>query len=249
MAFNPKRPENEREIARIGGRLADDFYTLQNEIEVFNRYYWGLFVLLGVTENTEAIIDIIINNLKGLQALYSEQNLKDIEEGKKSAEDFPYSEGTNISLNTSATPEEKARREIRSLKTRILNKYKALTKLYEEENHLTSFTPKYDTTKLDRCRSALYITPSGVEIDGEKYIAIYTDYMAGDQSKSKQLQQAAADAINRFFNGAVDITESELKKYFILKDGIIQINPKSISKEAYARLGKRTIKHIINNGK
>ena len=66
--------------------------------------------------------------------------------------------------------------------------------------------------------------------------------MAGDESDTKKIHQAAADAINKFFNGAIEITQSELKKYFIISDGIIKINPQSIGKQSYARLGTRKYK-------
>ena len=57
-----------------------------------------------------------------------------------------------------------------------------------------------------------------------------------------QQHQAAADAINRFFNGAVEITQKELDRYFILEYGIVKPKPTSITKQNYARLGVRSLK-------
>ena len=238
--------DEERPLATIGGKIKADYWTLKNEVDNINRLYWGLFSVLGLTVDIDFIITEVKNGFRGIAGAYTEKCLSDIDNGLLSIDVFAHSsaiakEKSEMKINA-LPPEKREKRRLLGLKARIALKYKAIVEKYNEENGLKIIPPKYDIAKLERCRSALYLTPTGIAIDVNKYIALYTDYMAGDESDTKKIHQAAADAINKFFNGAIEITQSELKKYFIISDGIIKINPQSIGKQSYARLGTRKYK-------
>ena len=63
--------------------------------------------------------------------------------------------------------------------------------------------------------------------------------------KSKQVENIAkqhieaADALNRFFAGAVPITQKELERYFSFDNGIAEVRQSSVNLESYCRLGGR----------
>ena len=97
------------------------------------------------------------------------------------------------------------------------------------------------------CKDSLYLTDYGAEIDVEKFIAFYKDRMAASESIIGKQHIEAAEALNRFFGGAVPITQKELERYFIF-DGIVKVKQSSVNLESYSRLGNRVIKPIIKDG-
>ena len=107
---------------------------------------------------------------------------------------------------------------------------------------------RHNKSALEILRTTLFITPERIEIDGEKFVEVYTDYLAADESETKKIHEQAAEAINRFFNGAFPITQKELSKYFILEYGTVKVNPKSVNLTDYARLGARTIRKAKKDG-
>lgn len=229
--------KKEYKIKTIGGRLAEDYYTLKRDVDYINIYYFDLFYYLGLTDDIDYIIEAL--NSHKLYSVFSDKIMRDIAEGKTPKEKF-------ISKNTkkflkNLPPEDMEigkKRELRCIRTKIAILFKETGEKYMRENKIYPFCPKHNHRALELCRKALYIAPSQIAIDIDKFIEIYKDYMAADESETKEMHQKAADAINHFFNG-VEITKKELSKYFVLKDGTIKINPKSVNLESYSRLGVR----------
>lgn len=88
------------------------------------------------------------------------------------------------------------------------------------------------------CIDNLYLTDYGAEIDVVKFIAFYKDRMAASESIIGKLHIEAAEALNRFFGGAVPITQKELERYFSF-EGIVKVRQDSVNLESYSRLGNR----------
>lgn len=89
------------------------------------------------------------------------------------------------------------------------------------------------------CRDALSLSSNGFVIDVEEYIRIYEEFIRLDESIIRRQQQAAADAINEFFNGKAKVTREDFDKYFIIENGVVKPNPDSINTKDYMRLGYR----------
>lgn len=235
--------KNEDKVRKIGGRLKEDYYTLKRDIEYINDYFFDFFYILNLTDDLDLIIDILNDGLHNLCSVFINKTMRDIEAGKIPKDKF-------LALRTKAKleklpPEEQAVIWERETKRRLKYLYKDIYWKILKENGLSYFETKYSRTHLEICRKALFITPSRIEIDGEKFIEVYTDYIEAEESETKKMHEQAAEAINRFFNGAVEITQKELSKYFVLEYGIVKVNPKSVNVADYARLGGRTCK-VIN---
>ena len=149
----------------------------------------------------------------------------------------------------SLPPEEQAKVWERETKRSLKVLYKKIHEQYTKEYRIYGLETKHNKRALEICRKTLFVTPSRIEIDGDKFIEVYTDYLEADESETKKIHEQAAAAINRFFNGAVEITQKELSKYFILEYGIVKVNPKSVNITDYARLGVRTIRTAKKDGR
>lgn len=229
---------SEYRIRKIGGRLAEDYYTLKKDVDYINIYYFGLFSLLGLTDDIDYIIEAL--NSHKLYSVFYEKIMRDITEGKTPKENF-------ISKNTKAflknlPPEDMEigkKRELKCMRTKISILFKETGEKYLKENKIYPFCPKHNHTALELCREALYVAETQIAIDIDKFIDIYKDYIEAEESTTHRIHQEAANTINRFFNG-VEITEKELSRYFVLAHGVIRVNPKSVNWESYSRLGKRS---------
>ena len=135
------------------------------------------------------------------------------------------------------TPEEKEKVYNREIHRALVYRYNKIEDTFRKryKPSLRGFF-KYP---IKVCGKALSLTSEGFVIDVEKFIEIYGDYLEANDSQTGKQHQEAADAINRFFNGQVEITDKEMERYFILEDGIVKPNPKSINREGYIRLGYR----------
>ncbi len=229
-------------IRNIGGKLESSYNSLSNLVETANFTFARFMYFLGLTRPhyTEKYLEAIGRGDSGICELYYESVLEDIEAGRKQKKDF-----IKKHIVSEDTPpeerEEMIEKEKRAIHRVCMFKYKEAVKQYRKHYYwsgakLSIFEKRY----LEHAKSLLYLTEDGLEIDPEKFIAFYESFIAADESETKQQHQAAADAINRFFNGK-EITEKELFRYFKIEDGILKVNLSSVNLDSYSRLGQRNI--------
>ena len=233
--------ENENKIRKIGGRLENDYYRFRSLVLYYNANLVPLLYALGLAkeENKDKVIDVLQKGRSGVFPFFLEEATQAIEEGRMKVERVVKAEAI---AKEYPTREEKEKQMKRAIRNGLRTIYQKIEKEWEEE-----YKPSYDTYLgshskiLELCRDTLRLTPSGLEIDVNKFIEFYSDFIEADESTTKKQHQEAADSINKFFNGSVEITQKELEKYFIIECGAVKPNPKSINKTDYARLGKRVI--------
>ena len=239
--------KNEDKVRKVGGRLWSDYYRLKTEIVYINDCFFELFYILNLTDDIDLIVDTLNDGLHNLCSVFIDKTIRDIEAGKIAKNKFVSSKmKTNLE---SLPPEAQAKVWEQETKRSLKVLYKKILEKYTNEYMIYGLEAKHNERALEICRKTLFVTQSRIEIDGEKFIEVYTDYMEADESETKKIHEQAAAAINRFFNGAVEITQKELSKYFILEYGIVKVNPKSVNITDYARLGVRTIRTAKKDGR
>lgn len=228
----------EKRIVKIGGALERDFHHLCNILHSVNTDYFPLFYLMEFDnpEDKDIVIDILLgsNIFYGAKAAYIARGEERVASGELRLESLLSKRTLNKEY---PTPEEREKVFKREVHRALTFRYNKIEETFHKEYRpsLTGFY-KYP---LKVCRGALSLSSEGFTIDGDKFIEIYKDYMEASGSQTGKLHQAAADAINRFFGGQVEVTDKELERYFILEHGIMKPNPKSINSEDYMRLGYR----------
>lgn len=235
--------KGEYKVRAIGGRMENDYYQLRTAIFRINENIIPLLLLLGINkpEDTDLALDIILSNFidSSAKKAFTERIYKDVENGRIKIESL-------LSRKTiekkADTPEQKEKRINTALKKVINMRYKDKVKDYYEKYNPSSIC--FPKCPILICRKAIILTPSGLSIDIPKFIEIYTNYLEANQSKTKKQHQAAADAMNTFFNGLA-IDHNELSRYFLLEGGEVKPNPESINKESYLRLGYRGKTKVI----
>lgn len=242
--FNEQTKYTEYKINCIGGRLAADWKTVKNDISNINCYLFGFIKALGLTDiDIETIINAINTQFSSLSIAYYNKICKDVELGIIKKED--YTGDKRLQLLQNLTPEQlekEYKKDITNIRQYAKRKYETIFKDFFGSRNIKGLIPKRNARTFEICREAFNITATEITIDVDKFARIYLDYLRADESIIKQMQVEAAAAINRFFNGAVVINEKELKRYFILEDGVIKINPDSVNIQSYSRLGFRTVK-------
>lgn len=237
---------NEEKVRKVGGRLQSDYYRFRREIEYINAHYFGLFCFLNLTEDVGLIIEALKGELRDLREIFINKAIGDMKAGKISKDKFLSNEAKK--RMESAPPEEREKIWERGTRFCLSSLYKKTLEQYKERNSecwIATWRPK---PWLEILRTTLFLTPERIEIDGEKFVEVYTDFLAADASETKKIHDQAAEAINRFFNGAFPITKEELSKYFILEYGEVKVNPKSVNLTDYARLGPRTVRKAKKDG-
>lgn len=221
--------------------MEEDYSHLKREIDYLNINFFGLLSHFGLSEDLDTMLKALEGGKRFLKSVFIDKVTMDVYSGKIPKEKY-LSPKCIIDFESLAPEErEKAKkRERRNLHRALTFLFNKLYKEYADENKLYYIEPRYNRRAIEICRKALYLTPSQIAIDVDKFIEIYKSYLAADESITKKMHQEAADALNKFFNG-LTITHKELSKYFILEYGIVRVNPKSINLEDYSRLGKRTI--------
>ena len=246
MKRNEDKFKNEDKVRKVGGRVESDYFHFRSEIEYINDNFFELFYILNLTDDIDLIIDTLNDGLHNLCSVFIDKTIRDIEAGKIAKNKFLSSQ-MKTKLE-SLLPEEKERVWERETKRSLKVLYKKILEQYQKEYRVYWLETRHNKSALEILRTTLFITPERIEIDGEKFVEVYTDYLAADESETKKIHEQAAAAINRFFNGAVEITQKELSKYFILEYGIVKVNPKSVNITDYARLGIRTIRTAKKDG-
>jgi hypothetical protein len=234
------RFKNENKVRKVGGRVESDYYHFRSEIEYINDNFFELFYILNLTDDIDLIIDTLNKDLRNLYSVFIDKVFRDIEAGKIRKNKFLSGNAKKRLENT--PPEEQEKVWKKGTKWGLNNLYKKILEQYQKEYGGYWLKPRHNKSALEILRTTLFITPERIEIDGEKFVEVYTDYLAADESETKKIHEQTAEAINRFFNGAFPITQKELSKYFILEYGTVKVNPKSVNLTDYARLGARTIR-------
>ena len=240
MVKKEKSTPGQRKIARIGGRLSADYYHLQGVIEMLNDNVIPLFQLLGMDEpgDKEDVIDALIGNSSFLSLaknIFIANMTKKVTEGKIKKEKILSKMTLGKSLSD---PEAEKQRIERELHRKLCFKYNEVQSYYIKNYCYYSISSySYCKPALKICRDALEYSSSGLSINEEKFIELYSSYIEADESDRRKQHQEAADGINRFFGGAVEITDKELERYFMIENGILKPNPLSVNIESYMRLG------------
>lgn len=225
-------------IKKIGGALFRDYLHLCEQIEKINESYFFLFDLLGLNtpDFKDKLIDILLSNniYRNVEAGYITKKTGEIEEGELKLEKVL---SRRILSKEYSTPEERDKIFKREIHRKFVLQYKEIEKYWKEENRY--YAPSFHKLPIKICREAISLTPEGFKIDEKKFIEIYGDYLEANDSQTGKLHQEAAEALNRFFGGQVEITREEIDRYFIIEFGIVKPNPKSVNREGYMRLGYR----------
>ena len=230
--------DEEKRVKKIGGALERDYSRFCQIVEVINTNYFPLFGLLGLCSpgDTELVIEALLRNNMYYWAkeAYIAKETEKIASGKLNIEKVLSQKTLKKEF---PTPEEKEKVYNREIHRALVYRYNKIEDTFRKryKPSLRGFF-KYP---IKVCGKALSLTSEGFVIDVEKFIEIYGDYLEANDSQTGKQHQEAADAINRFFNGQVEITDKEMERYFILEDGIVKPNPKSINREGYIRLGYR----------
>lgn len=231
--------KNESKIRKIGGRLENDYYHLRSLVLYYNANFIPLLCALGLAkeEYEDKVLDAMQKGMDGVFTLFMEIYTKAIEEGNISIERVVKAETIAKEFPTKEQKEKQMKKAIRNgLRA---NYRKVILEWGEEYNPSYGTYSSSDSKILNLCRSTMKLTPSGLEIDVDRFIEFYSGYIEADESTTRIQHQEAADSINKFFNGAVEVTQKELEKYFIIEYGFVKPNPSSINRTDYARLGHR----------
>ena len=235
---NLEQLQAEKCISRIGGALKQDFDHLSNILYMINTEYFPLFYLMDFDkpENKDIVIDILLDNclFHRARAEYIARGEENVASGKLRLERVLSERTLNKEYKTPEDREKAYKREAHRVLSR---RFTEIEKTFRKESRIP--LQGFYKYPLKVCREALTLSSEGIDIDGKKFIEIYQSYLEASKSQTGKLHQEAADAINRFFGGVLEVTETELKKFFILEDGIMKPNPKSINIEGYMRLGYR----------
>ncbi len=232
-------------IRNIGGKLERDYNSLKSVADEINYHFFPFMYFLGLTRSTdtEKFLEAIAKGNGGIREFYYERVLEDMEAGKIRKENIINKKW----IVTDDTPpderEEKLNKERGAIHRACTFRYKEAIEEFRKRGGYWRGEPlsSYFSRYLEPTKSLLYLSEDGLEIDYEKFVEFYKDFIAAEESETKEQHLAAVNALNRFFNGGVEITEKEFFKYFKIEDGIFKINPTSVNLESYSRLGARKI--------
>ena len=237
-------------IGKIGGKLQSDYLTLRAAVDDMNGKYFNLlyyFDLVRFDDAQNAIV-ALAGGTKGIACYFIERISQDYREGKVKKEKVLKAKWI---VDENTPPEEREKRlkkENTELHRSLSLKSKQILDEYRKNHYLDYYgVDSYYKRIIILCKDSLYLTDYGAEIDVEKFIAFYKDRMAASESIIGKQHIEAAEALNRFFGGAVPITQKELERYFIF-DGIVKVKQSSVNLESYSRLGNRVIKPIVKDG-
>lgn len=237
-------------IGKIGGKLQSDYLTLRAAVDEMNEKFFALlyyFDLVRFDDAQNAIV-ALAGGSKGIACYFIERISQDYREGKVKKEKVLKAKWI---VDENTPPEEREKRlkkENTELHRSLSLKSKQILNEYGKNHYLDLYgLDGYYKRIIILCKDILYLTDYGAEIDVEKFIAFYKDRMAASESIIGKQHIEAAEALNRFFGGAVPITQKELERYFIF-DGIVKVKQSSVNLESYSRLGNRVIKPIIKDG-
>lgn len=222
-------------IKKIGGKLYEDYILLCREVESLNETIIPLFLNVGYNEaeDTETVLQAIKGGEYAAKRLFIDRMKQKVEAGKIPIESLV----PQKYLNQGNTPEEREKKLQSHLLRNIVSRFK---KILESHPEATAF---YLTDRTQRaltiCKRALRLTPSGLIVLPGEFLTVYSDYMKAEASSIYKEQKKTIEAINSFFRG-VSLTEKLFFSFFEIRNGVLDINPKSINGESYLCLGKRS---------
>lgn len=244
MAKYCKVFEKEAKIWKIGGRIEGDYLTFRELVISLNNDIVPLFALLGFTlADRDKLIEILLDKspMNSLCREYVKRITEKVDSGKIKLENILPKITLKKLAEIDEPPEKKERRKETGIKRSILARYEKTKEQFQKNYNPSELV--YNRRVIQILQGALNLSPSGLVIDVDKYIELYSDYLESIGSTTFKEHQEVADTINRFFGGAVPITEEELKKYFVLDCGKVIPNPEAINKEHYLRLGYKPKKN------
>lgn len=230
-------------INKIGGRILDDYLHFRKSVLYVNANLIPLFFMLGFDDpkDKDLIIDLLLQNesiATKIKRAYSMRVTERIMMGELKIECILSSKILGKVFDTQSEREKYLKCQLNRVLTLQFNDlYNTYTNKYKPTFQ------GYSKLPFQICRESLLLSPLGFEIDVDKFITIYRSFIEADESFTRKQHQEAADAINRFFNGSMAITQKELSRYFVIDCGIVKPNPKSITIDNYTRLGCRTQRH------
>lgn len=232
-------------ITKIGGKLEEAYNTLRAAVDDMNGKYFNFLYYLDLvrSDDTENVIKALLDGTRGITDYFITRTMQDVEEGKIRKEAVVKAKWI---VDENTPPEEREKRlkkEKTEIRRSLALKIKTIEKEYRQDYYLEPFgVCSFYKQAILLCINTLYLEEYGVEIDTEKFIAFYKDRMAASESIIAKLHIEAADALNRFFAGAVPITQKELERYFSFDNGIAEVRQSSVNLESYCRLGCRVAK-------
>ena len=237
--LNSKNP-----IKKRGGKVESMYYDILSAVQTINDTWYNFLYYLGLTEpgDLDNILEALGNKRGGVFGFFYRRVLEKIERGEIKKE-WIVKKKWIVDENTPPEEREAAlKKESTEIHRALLLRYKNEVKGYQEKyKTFLERIPEYYYKRVVFSRKTLYLAPDGIKVDPQKFVEFYDSYMAASESELARLHKEAAEAMNRFFGGAVPITEEELHRYFVFNYGL-EVNPESMNLESYSRLGIRTTK-------
>ena len=232
---------------QIGGRIAADYSTLKQAVAEINHYYAPILEATGLFESTDVsrILNAIQYGESGIKTLFVRKALEDIEAGKIRKETIIKARH----IVTADTPPEEREKRLKKERTEIQRalkyRFREITDYLRREYNWSCQRVFYRYWEIATfCQNCLYVGKNGIEVSESKFVPFYEAFVEAEESITGQLHKEAAEALTRFFGGALEITEAELTRYFVFDGRAVKPNPASINAHDYSRLGIRIVKTI-----
>lgn len=235
--------KNEVKITNVGGALEKCYIDFRKDILYLNEKVIPLFIILRFTlEDKERIVRTLLAQtpLVAIKCEYVNKRTEMLKDGKLKIEQVLTS---HVLEKRDETQERRERRIENETHRALVNGFRERYKKFLKEYKIPVFT--YRKIALELFQESLILEPTGFVIDVDKWMEIYGDYLEAKGSTTFEQHQEVADAINRFFGGAVPITQEELERYFRIENGAVKVNPESVNKKSYLRLGCKGKPKII----
>lgn len=232
--------EKESKIISIGGKMQEDYLRFRNVVVFLNENILPLYISLGFDKKnqTDMVVEAILEGMGGAKKLFLNYWCARIKDREIPIEKVLPARTITKLKESDLSDEERNEKIDREIHRNLSFHYKKIETDYRKE-YTPPLSVTYDELPIRFFKDSLILTPSGLTINIDAFIDLYGTYLSVCEGEAKLHHQAAAEAINRFFNGAVEITQKELMRYFIFEDGVIKPNLSSINKEGYMRLGYR----------
>ena len=241
-------------IRKIGGKLESDYLTLRAAVDNMNEKNFHILYYFDLvrSDDTQNAITALAGGESTIGKYFVERISKDYYEGKVKKEAVLKAKWIVDENTPPDEREERLRKERTELHRSLKLKYNQAIKNYGKKHYIDHYgIDNYykRIITLCNCSNILYLTDYGAEIDVEKFIAFYKSRMTASESIIGKQHIEAAEALNRFFGGAVPITQKELERYFVF-EGIAKVRQESVNMESYSRLGSRIVSvNKISDGK
>lgn len=229
----------EEKVTKIGGKTKDDYLRFRNIVVFLNENIVPLYLRLGFNkvEQTGIVIDAIMEGKTAAKNLFVEYWGNIIKNGQIPIEKVLPAKTIKKMAELENNPNERAIKMDREIHRNLTIRFNEIDLDYKKDYR--PLANSFDKRPLIYFRNSIELSATGLIINVDKFIDLYASYMEACESEAKQHHKEAAEAINRFFNGAVEITQKEIMRYFIIEDGVVKPNLSSINREGYMRLGYR----------